>query len=145
MKTLDGITQVILFQIDRTSRLAKLYTQKEFDRLGLGITVDQWVLLKILDEEKMMSQKELANRSSRDAASITRTMDILENKGLVQRGVIEGNRRQYQVSLTDSGVSFVKQNMHLINTHRQKSIDGLSPEEVIALRTTLMKIQDNFM
>ena len=58
-----SIENVIFFQIERTNKMARQNAQKEFDRLGLGITVDQWVLLKILDEEPDISQNELADFS----------------------------------------------------------------------------------
>ena len=40
------IEDVILFQIDQTSKISKKHSQKEFDKLKLGITVEQWVILK---------------------------------------------------------------------------------------------------
>ena len=45
-----NIENIILFQIDKTSKVSKLYSQREFDRLGMGITVEQWILLKFIEE-----------------------------------------------------------------------------------------------
>ena len=56
---INDINRVILFQIDQTSKIAKQYSQRELDRRELGITVDQWVLLKIIEESAPLSQKEL--------------------------------------------------------------------------------------
>lgn len=137
------IESVILFQIDKTSKVAKTYSQKEFDRLGFGITVDQWILLKILDESGKMSQKELAGKSLRDPASITRTLDLLEKKELLFREVIEGNRRKYQIVLTKNGQAFILKNMKLIKEHRRLSVEGLSSEDLKELSRMLEKIQGN--
>lgn len=137
------IEQVVLFQIDKTSKIAKQYSQKEFDRLNLGITIEQWILLKIIEETAPLSQKELANKSLRDPASITRTLDLLEKKQLIQRENIVNNRRQYHINLTLQGANFVRMNMNLINKHRQKSTEGFSDEELKLLREMLLRIQQN--
>jgi len=139
----ENIEDVILFQIDRTSKISKIYSQREFDKKNLGITVDQWVLLKIIDETQPISQKNLADKSKRDPASITRTLDILERKQILLRETIPNNRRQYHIKLTRYGSNFVKENMKMISKHRKTSIKGLSDKDLQQLKAMLLKIQDN--
>lgn len=140
---MNNLNTVVLFQIDRTSKIAKQYSQKVFDHLELGITVDQWVLLKIIDEHEPLSQKELAIKSTRDPASITRTLDILEKKGLSQRMPILGNRRQYNVQLSKTGKAFVEENMDTIVLLRNKSLEGFTDEERKLLVDFLLRMQQN--
>ncbi|KAA1241570.1 MarR family winged helix-turn-helix transcriptional regulator [Aquimarina sp. RZ0] len=137
------IENVVLFQIDKTSKISKQYSQREFDKIKLGITIEQWILLKIIHELRHMSQKELANKSLRDPASITRTLDILEKKELIRREQIPNNRRQYNISLTPNGANFVEKNINLITEHRKKSIEGFSKEEIETLKSFLLRIQKN--
>lgn len=134
---------VILFQIDLTSKVSKQYSQKEFDRLGLGITVDQWVILKIVSENIGLSQKELATKSVRDPASITRTIDLLEKKGLLVRESIPKNRRAYNISLTKGGEKFVEKNIEMVLAHRKLSIEGISTDELLKLSELLERIREN--
>ncbi len=140
---MNNIESVILFQIDQTSKISKLYSQREFDRLGLKITVEQWILLKIIHEGVNMSQKELAEKSLRDPASITRTLDLLVKKGFVQRIAIPDNRRQYHITLSTAGQQFVNKNMELVTKLRQKSTNGISNEDLSILNQVLKKIQNN--
>ena len=140
---MQKIEDVILFQIDLTSKVSKQYSQREFDKLKLGITVEQWVVLKIISENKDLSQKELANKSYRDPASITRTIDLLEKKDLVVRKNIPNNRRVYNISLTEQGESFIKSNMKIIKEHRELSIQGLSNDDLNSLSDLLSKIRGN--
>jgi len=137
------IENIILFQIDKTSKISKLYSQREFDKLGMGITVEQWILLKIIEENDGLTQKELADKSLRDPASITRTLDLLNKKGFVDRKPVEDNRRQYSISLTKQGGSFIDKYLPVINSHRAKSIDGISQDELNTLNRLLGKIQQN--
>lgn len=143
MHSKEDISSVLLFQIDLTGKAAKQYSQRRLDEEGIDITIDQWVLLKIVEESKELSQKELAQKSRRDPASITRTLDILERKGLIARTNIEGNRRQYRVVLTVGGEAFVRSNMELIQSQRDLSIEGISKEDLECAFRVLKKIQDN--
>ncbi|MEQ9231026.1 MAG: MarR family transcriptional regulator [Cyclobacteriaceae bacterium] len=137
------IEEVILFQLDQVSKQAKLYSQREFDRLGLDITVEQWILLKIIEESDGLSQKELADKSLRDPASITRTLDLLEKKELIERRPIEGNRRQYDIVLSDEGRGFVLSHLPIIQEYRSQSIKGLSKQDLETLKSVLQRIKEN--
>ena len=139
----DDLHQVIMFIIDQTSKAAKQYSQHEFDQMGLGITVDQWVLLKIIEQFDGLSQTDLAKKSIRDPASITRTLDILQKKGLIQRDPLPDNRRQYSINLTFEGNSFVQKHMDMVSRHRAKSIEGFTTDELQQLKSMLLRIQNN--
>lgn len=140
---MQAIEDVILFQIDLTSKVSKQHSQKEFDKHGLGITVEQWVILKILSEKENLSQRELANQSYRDPASITRTIDILEKKGLLERLAIPNNRRRYHISLTEAGEQFVQKHLELVQEQRALSVKGLTKSELDTLSEVLKKIREN--
>jgi MarR family transcriptional regulator, transcriptional regulator for hemolysin len=138
-----NIESVVLFQIERTNKISRIYSQREFDRLGLDITIEQWILLKIIHESQFISQKDLANKSLRDPASITRTLDLVQKKGLIDRQAVPDNRRQYNIVLTKKGLDFIQKVLPIVNQHRQKSVDGLSDSELKTLTKLLYKIQKN--
>ncbi|MDN5214776.1 MarR family transcriptional regulator [Fulvivirgaceae bacterium BMA12] len=140
---MDRLESVILFLIDQTSKTAKRFTQRELDKKGWDITIDQWVLLKIVEESNGLSQNELAEKSSRDGASITRSLDILEKKHYLERKATPEDRRQYKISLTPEGQAFIAKNMSLVNKHRAKSLEGFSSEEIKSLKEMLLRIQKN--
>ena len=137
------LQNVILFQIDRTSKVAKQYSQRELDALQLDITVDQWVLLKIVENKGKLSQRELAEVSFRDPASITRTLNLLERKDMLLREAIPNNKRQYQIDLTAYGRAFIKKHMTMVQRHHKQSLKGFSSKEITLLDSMLRRIQDN--
>jgi MarR family transcriptional regulator, transcriptional regulator for hemolysin len=139
----NKLETVLLFVIDQTNKVARQYSQREFDLLGIDINVEQWVLLKEIEEKETLSQNELAKNTSRDPASITRTLDILQKKSLIIREPVRDNRRQYNVRLTKEGCYFVSQNMPLINELRNKSVKGFSKGEIEQLIMMLQKVQAN--
>ncbi|MEQ9301727.1 MAG: MarR family transcriptional regulator [Cyclobacteriaceae bacterium] len=139
----DELSTVVLFQIDQTSKIAKRYSQRLFDQNDWGLTVDQWVLLKIIEQHTPISQKELSNLSMRDTASITRTLDLLEKKKYVERQAIPNNRRQYNIELTKQGHSFIERHMDKVRETREKSLEGFTEKEISVLSDFLLRIQAN--
>lgn len=139
----QDLYDVIPFLIEQVSKKARKYSQKEFDERALGITVDQWVLLKIVEQNNGISQRELADLSMRDAASITRSLDLLEKMLLISRNPIEGNRRQYSILLEKKGQRFINENMQMVENHRAQLVSGFSKEEVKELKKLLSKMIQN--
>ena len=141
---INDINDVILFQLDITSKQSKIYSQRIMDSEGMGITIEQWVLLKIIQESKKLSQKEIANKSFRDPASITRTLDLLTKKGFIKREQVASDRRQHGIVLTEIGEQFVAKHMELINDMRRKSVEGFSDDEIKTFYGMLKRVKDNF-
>lgn len=143
MKSEEQLNNVVNFLLEQTVRQMRGYAQRQLDTLQTGITVDQWVILKIIEERKQISQVELAQVSQKDTASITRILDLLQKKGLIQRIDDEYDRRKYMISLTGEGTEFVMRNLPFINRIRGQIIQGLSQEEIQALKGILNKIRQN--
>ena len=137
------IEDVILFQLDQATKASKMYSQRVLDDLGVKITVEQWVLLKIISESTDLTQRELALKSSRDPASITRTLDILQKKGFISRESVPNNRRSYYIILTETGAEFIKANMKTIMDLRKKSVEGISQKDLEKLSELLGRIKQN--
>ncbi|MGG3123084.1 MarR family transcriptional regulator [Priestia megaterium] len=71
---------------------------KDFD-----ITTQQYALLKPLWEKDGITQKELSNRTSKNAPTVTRMVTSLEEKGFLTRTLDALDRRHYRIFLTDKG------------------------------------------
>ncbi len=143
MKSDEQLNNVLNFLLEQTVRQMRGYAQRQLDTLQSGITVDQWVLLKLIEEHKEISQVELAQVAHKDTASITRILDLLQKKGLIQRIDDDYDRRKYLISLTVEGAAFVKHNLPFVNRIRGQIVQGLSPEEIKTLKDILEKIRQN--
>ena len=137
------LNSVIIFLMDQALKSSRRYAQREFEQRGINITIDQWVLLKIIEENEGLAQNELAKRSYRDGASITRSLNLLEKREFIARQEINGNKRQYKIVLTTSGKQFIRQHMGLVKEMRAKSLDGLKDGEILELKRMLEIIRDN--
>ncbi len=85
----------------------------------------------------------MAQVSQKDTASITRMLDLLQKKGLIQRVDDLYDRRKYMISLTHEGLEFVLRHLPFVNMIRRQIINGLSTEDIQALKRILDTIQKN--
>ena len=69
-----------------------------------GITTDQWMVLRrVYLNSGKYNQKELAEVSFRERAAITRMVDIMEKKNLIERRNSPNDRREYLLYITPKG------------------------------------------
>lgn len=136
--------EVILFLMDKTSKQAKRHAQRVMDAKGMGLNVDQWVLLKAVENLENGSQRLIAEALTRDTASITRSLDLLEKKNLVARQRDPNSRRQHCIVLTQEGRQFISRYMPVVEALRSDAVKGLSQEEVQMLKKLMLRMQENF-
>ena len=131
------------FLLDRTARRVKQYAQQRFKELGFNITVDQWLVMKHLYEHGEMKQIELAELIFKDNPTLTRIIDLLCDKGLMQRTMHHADRRSFLVSLTKEGTKKVEQLKPKIKDVRFKAWEGLSERDFNQFKKSLNTIYQN--
>ena len=132
-----------LLLIEQTARMLRLHTQRSFEQLGLEITVDQWFLLERIAEMPEGSQRQIAEATGKDPASITRMLDLLESRNLVARVSVPGNRRLFHLYLTRQGSAMLRANAHAVQTLHARGLKGFSQSETETLCALLLRVQEN--
>ncbi|MFY0255630.1 MarR family winged helix-turn-helix transcriptional regulator [Chitinophaga sp. 30R24] len=75
-----------------------------FMKAGLDLTPDMYFILRYLwGEQDGSRQQELANKTGKDKASLTKLLDNLEKRSLVKRATDQTDRRSKRVWLTSAG------------------------------------------
>jgi DNA-binding MarR family transcriptional regulator len=131
------------FLLDRTARKVKQYAQQKFNLGDFDITVDQWLVLKNLSENELLSQTELAQLVFKDHPTLTRIIDILCKKGYVERVPHPQDRRSFQLHLTNQGVSKVKELKPQITQIREKAWENLNEQDFEEFKRILNTIYTN--
>ena len=75
-----------------------------------GLTLGQPKVLDYLKDHDGASQKEIAAGCLIEAGSLTSILNRMEEKGLIQRRILNGNRRTFHVFMTETG----KKNQKLV-------------------------------
>ncbi len=131
------------FIIYRTALALKSALQRFFKEHGFEITAEQWTIIRHLWEEDGLSQREIAEKTSKDKPNITRMVDALEHKRLVFRQPDPRDRRKYCIYLTKEGKQLQERLMPLAQDLRQRVIRNLTPAEIDLLKDTLNRIYQN--
>lgn len=131
------------FLLDRTARRVKQYAQTSFSEQSFDITIDQWSILKVLYNEDPMTHKELAEKTGKDQPTLTRIVDIIIKKELVERVGHPEDRRCLLVQLTPKGKKKVKELSPEIAQIRMKAWENLSEEDFKNFTRILNTIYDN--
>lgn len=107
----------------------------------LGLTDATWAPLLHLDEYgEGVTQKELAFRVGIDASTLVRVLDILSNRGLIQRAADLGDRRARKIFLTKQGRKVLSELQRARDAVDAKVLDGVGDEEIVGLMATFRKI-----
>jgi len=140
METLESIN---FYLLDKAIRTYRMYSQKKLRENGYKITVDQWLIIKVLLENPGISQQEIAERAFKDNASVTRIIDLLVKSKYLNRKVNSKDRRKSILSVTDSGEAIIHKVQELVLQNRKTAQAGIQLEELENLNTTLKKIIAN--
>ncbi|MFN8355647.1 MAG: MarR family transcriptional regulator [Spirosomataceae bacterium] len=127
--TTDLAQRAYFFKIDTTVKKIRHTMQKKLDHAGLNLTVDQWVLIDHIEKKQGLSQIELAEITVKDGPTVTRIIDLLVEKGLVERRMPENDRRKFGIYLTSAGQEKYEQAFPIIAEVRQLGWNHLSDED----------------
>jgi DNA-binding MarR family transcriptional regulator len=131
------------FLLDRTARRVKQYAQQKFKLGEFDITVDQWLVMKNLSENELLSQAELAQLVFKDQPTLTRIIDILSKKGYVERIPHPMDRRSFQLVLTEQGITKVDELKPQIASIREKAWENLNKSDFEEFKRILNTIYNN--
>lgn len=144
MPTNDPKLESILFyQIEQAMRQSIRYTHRVFAEANVDLTKDQWLVLKKVNDEDGVPPLEIAKVLGKEAASMTRMLDILERKGLLIREPNPADRRSSLIVTTKAGEELFQRVLPLVQQIRQQAVSGFSADAILQLETALQKVVRN--
>ena len=131
------------FKLDATLKKIRNYWQKSFDALNKDITVDQWLLIENLYKHKRITHNELARLTSKDITTVSRIIELLVKKELVERQGSTDDRRKVFIQLTPAGVNKYKDVRPLVLEMRKTGWKNLTEADYSELTRILDVIYSN--
>ncbi len=133
------------YTINIIANLLKRELNEEFKQEGIEVMAEQWALLLRLQEQPDMNQLELARATSRDNASVTRSLAVLEKKQLIQRRQADQDRRDKYLALTPAGQELVPRMVLCAQRVLEKASRGMTAKEMNTLNQLIQKMTDNLI
>lgn len=121
--------------------------RKNFTRRvqSLGLTQTQWQALAHLSRNEGVRQVVLAEILEIQPISLARLVDRLEAAGWVERRTDPGDRRAFQLFLTDRAKPLLKRMWDTARQIREEAMAGLSPDDQAKMIEALCTIKGNLM
>jgi DNA-binding MarR family transcriptional regulator len=136
-------TGTVLYSIEQAIKEYRKVSQKNISKIVKDITIDQCLVLIILNKDSNISQNVLANLIFKDSASITRMIELMVKKEYLIRTIHKEDRRKFNLEITEKGKKTLELIEPVIKINRETALDGLSLEEINFLEKTLHKIISN--
>lgn len=107
-----------------SSEIAELY-QSRFE-----ISVTEWRVMAVLGRYPDVSAMEVAERTAMDKVAVSRAVNAMSERGLLEREVHSEDRRRSVLSLSRAGFALYDQIVPLVLDYERKLLSSLSRSEV---------------
>ncbi|WP_417263855.1 MarR family winged helix-turn-helix transcriptional regulator [Celeribacter sp.] len=125
-----------------TMKRAFLMVREDLARVlePLGLRMTSFSALAIIKENPDISQSRLAVALHIERSGVVVLVDELESADLIERGRVEGDRRQYALRTTALGDKKWQEAERAVEAHEDALFAALSTEERTTLRALLGRV-----
>lgn len=134
---------IVIYSIEKAIKVYRKMAQSNFQTAQMNITIDQALLLILLQSRPELTQVEMAEILFKDYASITRMIELMVKNDFLNRRDHKSDRRRKELSVSDKGVATIKKLLPIIQMNRKTALEGLSDTEINQLDKLLKKITNN--
>lgn len=110
---------------------------------GNKITSEQYGVLKQLWSKQGLTQLDIAKATRKDKPGITRLLNNLEQKGLIERRVNKDDKRCNKIYLTKAGKKLEKSSIEIGLKTREQALEGVNTKELEICKKVLWEISRN--
>ncbi|MFC0877788.1 MarR family winged helix-turn-helix transcriptional regulator [Saccharicrinis sp. FJH2] len=139
------LDDIINHRISMLSLFMKRHIIKIIADNNLGITPEQWVILSYLWEEDGLSIGEIASRSKKDFANVTRIIDKLIKLGYVTKKRSERDGRIFHIYLQQKAEIIKNDVQNCWQQASEVALTGIAPSEQQHFMKTLEEIENNIL
>lgn len=140
---MDTLDNVIFYHIEKAIKSYRQYAQNRIKAAGFNMTIDQWLVLKVLMDEPDIQLKDLAVKVFKDNASVTRIVILLEKGKFIKKSVFQTDKRRISLIVTSKGKKAMEAVTRIVLANRQHALNGLTGESIDTTIETLKIISRN--
>ncbi|MEJ6980097.1 MarR family transcriptional regulator [Pedobacter sp. P351] len=118
--------------------------QSVFIEHEIPLTIEQYIFIYSLNQlEGEITQQDMANLICKDKSAILRTIDVLEEQGLVMRHNDNVDRRKKTLTITEKCNKILEDVSVIEKQMMDRLRKGISDEDYQAMVRVMTQIQDN--
>ena len=100
-------------------------------------TEEHWRILQVLSDEQGRSMGDLAERVLLNGPALTKNIDRLVSRGVVQRAINSLDNRRVLVFISDLGLEVVARLKRRVDAHHNSIEEALGPRKISQLKRLL--------
>lgn len=104
------------------------------------VTYPQWMILNVLHHQLANTPAQIAENVGVDRSAVTRLLDRLEAKNLVERMHDGLDRRSVKILMTRQGAALMDELNEAAREHQQLFLSQMHPTELRAFKTNVQKL-----
>lgn len=110
-----------------------------------GLTIGQPKVLDYLNGNDGASQKDIARGCHVEPASLTAILNGMEEKGLIERRMLNGNRRTTHIYVTEKGREIQKRVAEAFLLMEETAFSGISQKDRDAFMGIFERVYENLL
>ena len=127
-----------------TGTLVRGLSSQTFTEKGYNLTPDQYIILSLLlDNEEIKYQRQIAEIIFKDRANVSRIIDILKEKGFIEKIPDSNGRKIYKLIVNEKGKEAREEILPIEKEIRKMITKNISDEELNVMFHTLEKMNLN--
>lgn len=139
-----NLSELLCYKLFYVVKLDEQLIDKKMKQYHLSRT--QWKVIARFNFLPIpCTQQQLLTSMGIDRAHLTRTLDQLEQRGLVTRERLSTDKRVFNVFPTELGVQLLKKIEKTLKTESDALINGLSKTERATLTKLIGKVESNIL
>ena len=136
------IKEIAVYVNILNSRIKKCFIDR-LQQNGINVTPEQYLVLDILWEQQSLSQQNIADIIQKDKNSVTKIIDSLEKKNLVNRVVDKKDRRINKIELTQEGLALEKITTEVAINFMNDTVKDIDNQDLDKFVEVMRKLKDN--
>ncbi|MBK7741398.1 MAG: MarR family transcriptional regulator [Saprospiraceae bacterium] len=140
---MEILDDVIFYHIEKAIKSYRQFAQSRIRLAGYTMTIDQWLILKVLIDEPDIQLNELAVKVFKDSASVTRIIILLEKGKFIKKSVHQSDKRRILLKVTAKGQKAMEDVSCIVLANRRHALNGITKDSIDATIATLKIISGN--
>ena len=135
-------TETLVYAFDKALREIKDKLSHFIAELNIDITAEQFAVLDVIYNGVDICASDVSKILAKDKSNVKRIVEILENKGLIERRQGRKNNRLVNyLQISDKGKTFADKYINIIKEYMVEIFTEISDEEEQFLRKIIVKLQ----
>ncbi len=143
MNSRENLEEILFYSLERSIKSYRQFAQQQLVKQGFDITIDQWLLLKVIHNNSDDTQQQIAQAIFKDFASVTRMVELLVEKKYIIRSPHPTDRRRFQLKLHNTAVELMDKMQPVIENNRKIALKDIDEQKINLFEEVLNLIYNN--